>query len=119
MESRGFARLLKRYLEDRLSKSERTSIEAWLNEDKTGSHERFIWRKEDEDLLYREITARIERDGRGKGGSGIGYWLKVAATVLVLSGLYAMSQLLHDTLTMDQKVADREANRESPPESRK
>lgn len=110
MESGSFGRLLKRYLEDRVSETERTAIEAWLNEDKIDSDGRFKWRKEDEDVLFREITARITRGRKGKSGPGIGHWLKVAATVLLLTGSYAMSHWLKDRVGVQQAMADSDKN---------
>jgi hypothetical protein len=112
MESRGFGRLLKRYLDNRVSGPERAAIEAWLNEDKIAGDRGFTWQKEDEDLLFREITARIEKGEKGKSGPRNGHWLKVAATVLLLSGSYVMTHWLEDTVTVDQSTADRDKGRE-------
>ena len=112
MEKWSFRRLLKRYTEDRVSKKEKTAIEAWLDTDKTAKDTRFSWTEEDENMLFRKVTAGIDKSGSSKSGSGIDRWLKVAATVLLLSGSYTMSHWLKGAVTVDQTMADGSTERE-------
>ncbi|HEX8040406.1 MAG TPA: hypothetical protein VF490_14710 [Chryseosolibacter sp.] len=90
-ENSNFDRLLKRYMHDRVSPAERTRLEAWLDADKTGSDNGFVWKEEDARTLFAAISANIDRvdrkpavDGRRSARPRICQWLKMAASVLLL-----------------------------------
>lgn len=90
-ENSNFDRLLKRYMHDRVTPQERNRLEAWLDADKTGADNGFVWKEEDARKLLGAITANMDRvdlkpaaDGRGTKRAGICQWLRLAASVLLL-----------------------------------
>lgn len=86
-ENSGFDRLLKRYLHDCVSPGERANLEAWLDADKTGGDNGFVWREEDARMLFDEIAANMDGGGERAERTArprILQWLKMAASVCLL-----------------------------------
>ena len=90
---RGFDRLLKRYLRDRVAGRDKDTFDAWLDTDKINTEEVFAWKADDERKLFERITGSIDRHARADGWwmtmrltnpLPIGQWRKMAATVLLI-----------------------------------
>ena len=115
MEKSNFDRLLKRYLEDRVSEEEKTKIEAWLDSNKTKNDRNFIWEKEDEEILFQKITSNLDnvdeivefRPGQSNEKRiHINQWIKMAATVLLLLTVsYAIWHSVNTKPAVHQTIA--------------
>ncbi len=112
-EDSNFDRLLKKYMDDRVSQKERIRLEAWLDADKTGADKGFVWKKQDARMLFRGIAANIDSVDKGPASgrshtarSGICRWLKIAASLLLLvSGYCSLWSLVGERFHEGREMA--------------
>jgi hypothetical protein len=112
---RGFDRLLKRYLRDRVAGRDKDTFDAWLDTDKINTEEAFAWKADDERKLFERITGSIDRHARTDGwwmtmrltnSLPVGQWIKMAATVLlILMASYGTWDLFKGTLRRSDRLA--------------
>lgn len=91
-------------MQDQVTSEEKTKIEAWLDSNKARNGRYFIWTKEDEEVLFRKITANLDNIDeivtyRAKEGKTRLFHsrplLAIAATVLLL---LTISYLIWNTI---------------------
>lgn len=87
MEKSNFDQLLERYVTGQVSEQERIKIEAWLDERKAEGNVEEELSAEDEEKIFQRITTKhgIGQTTRFKTKLGGFFWLKIAASVLLLA----------------------------------
>jgi transmembrane sensor len=116
MKKTNLDRLLQRYIAGQVTEQEKKKIEAWLDVKKTDEGSDLVLDEQDEERLFRKITAGIDnveeiksfRPGKAKVRALFSArWLQVAATLLVLVAasytvwLIASRSTVHETITKD------------------
>lgn len=121
MEKSNFNLLLERYLTGQVTEEEKTKIEAWLDSTKAKGSGTFVWSKEDEEILFKKITANLnnvdeivafEPNQQKVPSIYSNRWLRAAAALLLLAvasyviwvAVYTKSHILHPTVTLEKMI---------------
>jgi transmembrane sensor len=95
MEKSNFDQLLKRYITGQVTESEKVKIEAWLDVMKTENSKDLELNRADSERLFRKIISKKDNleeiksfkssDGKETKTHGLGFLLKIAASIILLT----------------------------------
>lgn len=87
MSKPAFFRIVRQYIHNKLSKEEQARLDAWIDSLSTQEEEeQIIWREQEQEALFKKISSQIKhkKDNSGKPVLGMEFWLKAAASLLLL-----------------------------------